>query len=100
MLILASAHVRDRNMSRHKKVERIQDTRNGKPPHPLIGFAARIVRALTAEEQLQGSWDILQQGGEGTINMEHQYVVRSARRDTLPRFHQFYKKYIPYNQRT
>jgi len=50
--------MRDRNMSRHKKVERTQGTPNGKPPHPLIGFAARLDRAITAEEQLQGSWDI------------------------------------------
>lgn len=100
MLILASALGRDRNMSRHKKVERIQGPPKGKPPHPLIGFATRIVRAITAEEQLQGSWDILQQGGEGTINAEHHYVARGARHDSLSRFHQFYKKYIPCNQRT
>jgi len=101
MLKLVTAHVRDRNMSRQKKVERTQDNQiHGKKSHPLIGLATRIVKALTLGEQPQGSWDILQQGGEGAINMDPRYMTREARPDTLPRFHEFYEKYIPYNQRT
>ena len=66
----------------------------------LIEFGLDRVIRLRALGSLPGSWDILHQGGEGSIIVKHPNEARGARQEyPLAQFHEFYRKYIPYNQR-
>ncbi|MDH5704044.1 MAG: hypothetical protein OEY99_07495 [Aigarchaeota archaeon] len=55
---------------------------------------------LRALGNLLGPWDIIHQAGEESIIVNYPYEARGARQEyPLSQFHEFYRKYIPYNQR-
>jgi hypothetical protein len=65
----------------------------------LIEFGLDRVMRLRVLGNLPGSWDIIQ-AGEGSIIVKYPYEARVARQEyPLSQFHEFYRKYIPYNQR-
>jgi hypothetical protein len=70
------------------------------PLSRLVEFGRKVMR-LRAWDGAPGSWDLLHQGGVGTMGARHQNEIRVANQgDSFARFHDFYRKHIPYNQRT
>ena len=72
----------------------------GAPLAHLVEFGRKVMR-LRAWEGAPGSWDLLHQRGEGAMEMSPPNGIRvDSRGDSFARFHDFYRKHIPYNQRT
>jgi hypothetical protein len=70
------------------------------PLSQLVELGRKVMR-LRAWEGAPGSWDLLHQGGEGAIGVRPPNGIRGANQgDSFARFHDFYRKHIPYNQRT
>jgi len=66
----------------------------------LIELGLNKVMRLRALGNPPGSWDIIHQAGEESIIVKYPYEARVARQEyPLSQFHEFYRKYIPYNQR-
>ena len=70
------------------------------PLSQLVEFGRKVMR-LRAWEGAPGSWDLLHQGGEGAMGVKSPNGMRvDPYGDSFARFHDFYRKHIPYNQRT
>lgn len=66
----------------------------------LIELGLYKVMRLRALGNSLGSWDIIHQAGEESIIVKCSYEARVARQEYLLfQFHEFYRRYIPYNQR-
>jgi hypothetical protein len=70
------------------------------PLSRLVELGRKVMR-LRAWEGAPGSWDLLHQGGEGAMGIRPPNGIKVAYQgDSFARFHDFYRKHIPYNQRT
>ncbi len=98
----ASAMVVGRVMDSLKGRERTRSSPSWLAPvSRLLEFGRDRIMRLRALSGFSGSGDIFRQGGEGSILVKHPNEVRGARQEyPLARFHEFYRRYIPYNQRT
>lgn len=98
----ASAIVVDRNMDSLKGRERtLYSPSLLAPISQLLELGRGRVMRLRAWIGFSGSWDILHQGGEGSMTVKNRNELRGAPKEyPLARFHEFYRRYIPYNQRT
>ena len=92
----------DRDMDSLKDRERTRSSLSWLAPvSRLLELGRDRVMRQRAWGGFSGSWDILHQGGEGSMTVKHPSEVRGVHQEyPLARFHEFYRRYIPYNQRT
>jgi hypothetical protein len=70
------------------------------PLSQLVEFGRKVMRRWGWEGS-PGSWDLLHQGGEVAMLARPSNRIRLVNQgDSFARFHDFYRKHIPYNQRT